>query len=138
MLACLNLAEEMLFPNLLEGDARLGVGFVADGAWEDQDRGVAFKAADGQCPFVFIANATDSVSARRKCLSSHHKLVRDVDNELICGLALDGNGQRRQPKKRAQNSDAMLLHHFSFVTFGMLLITAAFRVVAFTAAPEIV
>ena len=93
MLVCFNLAEEMLFPNLLEAHAGLfGAGLVDYLGWEDQNRRVAFKAADGKSPVVVSAYASDPVITCRKRCSSHDKLVGNVDYDLIYGLALGGNG----------------------------------------------
>jgi hypothetical protein len=139
VLGCLNLAEEMLVPNLLERHAwLLGARFVGDLAREDHNRDAVFKAADHQSPFVVITDAVDPVSSRWKCFSRRDELVGDVDDDLIHGLTLGGKRQRSQPKKRTQNSHAMLSHHFSFVTFEMISITVVFRAVAVSAASDIV
>ena len=88
MLGCFNLAEEMLPPSLLKGHTWLprasSIGYVT----RKYKHGLAiFIAAYDKFFLVADTNTIDSVSARWKCLSCRDKLVGNVHNQLIRGLA---------------------------------------------------
>jgi len=129
VIGCFNPAEEVLISDVLEAEGWFVFDRWGDFTRNQQYRRVSINTGDLELRGVAIIYAIDSVRARGKRFSGHHKIVGHLHKQLIDFLGPAGHSQRSQAEKCGQKSSVYAFHCFSFVVWGVVGgITAALGV----------
>ena len=92
MICCFNFAEEVLVSNVLKGDAWFVFASRAGHTRKQEHTFPIFQAPDRKLYQVVVADTVDFVAARWECFPRGYKVVGDVDNQFIDGLAPGAEG----------------------------------------------
>src|ERR1700683_3321056 len=114
MFGRLDLADEVLPPDLFETDFIFAGGTVFDVSRKEYRAHMIVKAAEHQGSWVAIGHTVHGIVACRECFAGDHKFVGDLDHDFVETLALGSGAETGDAEYRDQNTQAMLLHKFSF------------------------
>ena len=132
VIGCLDPAEEVLISDVLEAEGWFVFDRRGHLTRSQQYRCMIINTSDLELRGVAIVYAIDSVGARGKRFSGHHKIVGNLHKQLIDFLGPAGRSQcsqSSQRKKCGQKSSVGRFHHSPFVVWGVVGgITAALGV----------